>query len=160
MPGPARKPSAIRNNEGDLSNRPPNEREPENLDGLPVCPPHVTGEAKAEWDRICRDLSDMGILSREHRPALTAYVDTWAEFVKQSTSYAKTGPVIKTTNGNFVQNPLCGVVNRLKDDLRKWLIEFGLTPAARTRVEVRPANLNNGPDVENHFGPPKIADVG
>ena len=150
MPGPPRKPSAIRNNEGDLSNRPPNEHEPENLDGLPECPPHISGEARLEWDRVVKDLSDMGILSREHRPALAAYCDTWAEYVKQATSYAKTGPVIKTTNGNYVQNPLLGVVNRLKEDLRKWLVEFGLTASSKTRVEVLPSR-RSGPDVQTHF---------
>lgn len=131
------------------------ENEPPELDGMPECPKHVTGEAKAEWNRVCQDLKDMGLMSRAYRPALAAYVDTWAEFVKCKEAYAKMGPVIKTTNGNYVQNPMLGAVNRLKDDLRKWLVEFGLTASSKTRVAMEPVKQDD--DIEHYL---TIADTG
>jgi hypothetical protein len=42
--------------------------------------------------------------------------------------------LIKTTNGNAVQNPLIGVANKAMLDLTKYAGELGLTPASRAKL--------------------------
>jgi phage terminase small subunit len=43
--------------------------------------------------------------------------------------------MIRTTNGNIVQNPLVGVARRAKADTVRYAVELGLTPASRSRVD-------------------------
>jgi P27 family predicted phage terminase small subunit len=42
--------------------------------------------------------------------------------------------VIFTEKGYPVQNPLLNVVNKQSDIMKAYLVEFGMTPAARSRV--------------------------
>ena len=42
--------------------------------------------------------------------------------------------MIKTTNGNAIQNPLVGTSNTAARDMLRFASEFGLTPVARARL--------------------------
>jgi len=44
----------------------------------------------------------------------------------------------KTSNGNAIQNPLVGIANKAMADMVHFAIEFGMTPAARSRVVATP----------------------
>lgn len=44
------------------------------------------------------------------------------------------GLMIKTTNGNAVQNPLVGTSNNTARDMVRFAGEFGLTPIVRARL--------------------------
>src|SRR6266849_6544230 len=44
------------------------------------------------------------------------------------------GLMIKTTNGNGIQNPLIGTANKAAADMVRYAAEFGLTPVARARL--------------------------
>ena len=90
----------------------------------------------AEWFRLCADLKEMGVLSRADRPAIAAYCEAWGRWVDACERFKDMGPIIKTSNGNLIQNPLLGVIRRGNEDLRKWLVEFGLTPSSKTRLNV------------------------
>ena len=48
------------------------------------CPSHVSAlpRAKAEWDRVCKSLSDLGILTSADKPALELYYSSYALFWK------------------------------------------------------------------------------
>ena len=46
------------------------------------------------------------------------------------------GLMIKTSNGNAIQNPLAGTANKAASDLVRYAIEFGMTPSARVRLSV------------------------
>lgn len=83
-------------------------------------------------------LERIGMQSATWEPALAAYCNTYEQYINALDLYNKAGgvPVIKTSNGNLIQHPLLGVINRLRDDMRKWLIEFGLTPSSSSRVEM------------------------
>ena len=111
-----------------------NEKEPTPPPGSPVVPDDLVPEAKAEWVRISHDLSVMGMLSLADYPALVAYCTTWARYQDLRRKYEETGPIIKTTNGNVIQNPLLGSLNVAERELRKWLTEFGLTHSSRSKI--------------------------
>ena len=38
--------------------------------------------------------------------------------------------------GHMIQNPLVGVANKAMNDMVRFAAEFGMTPAARSRVSV------------------------
>lgn len=44
------------------------------------------------------------------------------------------GAVLKTKQGNLIQNPLIGVVNTARRDMQHLAAEFGLSPSARTQI--------------------------
>lgn len=45
------------------------------------------------------------------------------------------GLMIKTTNGNAIQNPLIGTANKAMSDMVRYAAEFGMTPSARSRIK-------------------------
>ena len=57
------------------------------------------------------------------------------------------GLMIKTTNGNAVQNPLVGTANKAMGDMVRYAAEFGMTPSARSRVAKDPF----APDPQESF---------
>ena len=48
----------------------------------------------------------------------------------------KLGAVVKTANGNLIQNPYLPVMNKAWEQVVKLLTEFGMTPSSRSRVQV------------------------
>lgn len=48
------------------------------------------------------------------------------------------GLMIRTKNGNAIQNPLVGTANKAMADMMRYAVEFGMTPSARTRVSSEP----------------------
>lgn len=109
---------------------------------LPMPPPHLCDEAKVEWGRVAPMLFNLRILSDADIAALTAYCQSWATFkqateamnlMAQSDKVTK-GLLIKTTNGNAIQNPLLGIANKAASDLVRYAAEFGMTPSARARI--------------------------
>jgi len=48
------------------------------------------------------------------------------------------GLLAYTTNGNLVQNPLLGIANKARADVLRFAAELGMTPSARTRLDVKP----------------------
>jgi P27 family predicted phage terminase small subunit len=44
------------------------------------------------------------------------------------------GLLVKTRNGNAIQNPLVGTANKAMADMMRYAAEFGMTPSARSRL--------------------------
>jgi P27 family predicted phage terminase small subunit len=92
------------------------------------------------------ELFGLGLLTRIDRAALAAYCKAYERWVAAERALAKMaerdllsgGLMIKTTNGNAIQNPLVGTANRAMLDVVKFASEFGMTPAARSRIEAGP----------------------
>jgi P27 family predicted phage terminase small subunit len=97
-------------------------------------PSHLDETARVEWDRVVPDLEEAGLLAGADRSLLAAYCQCWSRWVAAEETLAKVGQVIKTTNGNVVQNPLIGVANRAMELMHRFASEFGMSPSARTRV--------------------------
>ena len=78
----------------------------------------------------------MGMITALDRVGLAVYCVLWSRWVTAEEQLAKTGLIIKTTTGNVIQNPLLGVANRAQAELRRWAVEYGMTPSARSRINV------------------------
>ena len=144
MAGRKPKPTALKELQGNPGKRALNKSEPKPT-GIPKCPPHLDKAAKAEWRRIAADLTQLGLLTSIDRAALSAYCSSWARWVNAEDSIRKFGVVIKSPKSGYpVQNPYVGVANTALDQMRKFLTEFGMTPASRSRLHVEPL----APDVD------------
>lgn len=136
MAGRRPKPTALKIAEGNPGKRPLNLNEPQ-FGGLPKCPPHLNKNAKAEWRRISKELAAIGLLAAVDRAALAAYCASWARWIDAEESIQKFGTVIKSPKSGYpIQNPYVSISNTSLDLMRKFLIEFGLTPASRSRISI------------------------
>ena len=134
-------PSHLKLIRGNPGRRPVNAREPKPALSLPSAPAHLSAEAKAEWARVCVGLHACGILSEIDRAGLAAYCQAYGRWEQAERALAKMGEnditsglMVKTKNGNAIQNPIVGTANKAMADVVRYAAEFGMTPSSRTRV--------------------------
>ena len=133
------KPTAIRRLDGNPGKRGFNANEPEPPPGCPDCPdcpPHMDGEAREEWHRLAPVLHEMGVLTLADRAAFAAYCQAWARWVEAEVKLKHLPAMVRTPNGHVQQNPWIGVANRQLELMGRFAVELGLTPSARTRLDL------------------------
>jgi P27 family predicted phage terminase small subunit len=140
MAGRKPKPTALKELAGNPGKRPLNQREPKPKTTLPPCPRHLSAEARKEWRRMGGELARMGVVTVVDRAALAAYCVAYARWADAEAQVTKLGTVVKTANGNLIQNPYLAVANRAMDQMMKAAGEFGMTPSSRSRVQVQQAD--------------------
>lgn len=134
-------PTAIKLLEGNPGRRPLNKREPKPKPGIPYCPSWLCDEAKKHWKRTATILKDMGLLTVAESDALANYCHTWARWREAEEFIQEHGPVmpIRDKEGNIKyiqQAPQVSMARHLLLILHRYQVEFGLTPSARTRIQV------------------------
>lgn len=134
MPGPRPTPTALKLIRGNPGKRPINKDEPKPKVQTPTCPAHLSKAGRTEWRRIAPLLTNIGIMTKVDRAALAAYCQSYARWVEAEKKVAERGEVVKTTNDNIVINPYLSVANKAMDNMRKFLVEFGMTPSSRSRI--------------------------
>lgn len=148
MRGPAPTPTALRVLEGNPSQRPLNRREPQPRARAPKCPDHLDDAAKKEWKRLVPILKRMGVLTEADGIALADLcqaVSTMAQaqimLNKTSLIYGRKGQPIRFT-------PLLKIIRECSERINILCREFGLTPAARSRLQINSArNPSDGDDI-------------
>ena len=119
-----------------------NKAEPKVEIAMPEAPAHLSEQALEEWERVCVEMYNAGILSNLDRAALGAYCQAYGRWVQAERALAKfaerdaatSGLMIKTQSGNAIQNPLVGSANKAMADMMRYAAEFGMTPSARSRI--------------------------
>lgn len=137
--GPAPKPTAIRVAQGNPGKRPLNFDEPRPLPVAPPCPRHLDADGRREWKRLVPVLLRMRVLTEADQHSLANLCQTYSTMLKAQEQLNKTGLLLKTPSGYVQQSPLLSIVNGCVDTITRLSREFGLTPAARTRVRAEPA---------------------
>jgi P27 family predicted phage terminase small subunit len=123
--------------EGNPGKRALNDREPTPALGVPDCPNYLDDEAKAEWFRTAKVLSDMGLLSLADRTALAAYCVVYGRWLKAEEQVKKFGSIVKSPEKGFpMKSPYLSVADQALDAMLKLMVEFGLTPSSRSRIRV------------------------
>jgi len=132
----------LRNNPG---RRPLNTREPKPPTARSAPPAYLTGAAATEWRRLAPELARLGLLTTIDRDALAAYCQTFARWREAELEIRKRGMVLKGRDGGPVLSPFVTVASRALAQMRAWLIEFGMTPSARSRVTTATAAKPDDP---------------
>jgi P27 family predicted phage terminase small subunit len=115
---------------------------------IPDAPASLRGEALSEWERIAPHLAKLGLISQIDRAALAAYCTAWGDFVWAENRVAalndaarelgdKTGEhgrIWDTPSGYKQISVPLQIRNRAMEVMAKFLAEFGMSPAARSRV--------------------------
>lgn len=136
MPRP-KKPTALKLLHGDFDKNPQrrNHLEPELEPAKPTCPAWLTGDARAEWKRVTEELFSMKILTAPDRAAVDAYCAIYGQWRDALRLVKKQGMVLESEHGSY-ENPASKIASRCADQIHKYLCQFGLTPASRSRVNV------------------------
>ena len=148
MAGRPKKPAAVKELEGNPGHRPIQEEPQFQAVKIPKCPTHLKGEARKEWKRVSQELFEAGLLANVDRAALAAYCTVWARWVRaekeldegknkkldEEVDTTRTGLVLETDKGYRYQNPWVSIANKSMEDMKKFMAEFGMTPASRGKV--------------------------
>ena len=106
---------------------------------VPDPPEWLAGDALVEWQRITPELARLGILTKLDLAALAGYCQAWGQWVAAQAKLAAIGPVVKAPSGYPILNPWLTISNKALQQVQRLAAELGLTPSARTRIEVNPA---------------------
>lgn len=137
-------PTALKLLRGNPGKRAINKREPKPRKVRPRCPTWLDADAKAKWKQLIPELEAVGVLTIIDGDALANYCQVWARWKRAEEFIQKTGDCypIKNPDGTLKylqQVPQVSIARGLLQILRVYQQEFGLTPSARTRIEVRDA---------------------
>jgi P27 family predicted phage terminase small subunit len=128
---------------GNPGKRPAHQDEPEPDIRLPEPPEHLSDEAKREWGRVGALLLTVGLVSELDRAALAGYCQAWGRWVEAEEALRQYGVVVKSPSGYPMQSPFLAVANKAVEQMRAFLVEFGMTPASRTRVHAERPRTDN-----------------
>lgn len=104
---------------------------------VPTCPQHLSPSAKAEWKRLAHQLFALGILTTLDRATLAAYCQSYGRWVEAEQKLKETPALLKMPSGYVQQNPWLTIASKQLELMHKYMSELGLSPVARTRVDVR-----------------------
>jgi P27 family predicted phage terminase small subunit len=114
-----------------------NPNEPVYPDEIPLPTDFLNDYGKKEWVRISKDLFKQGLLASVDMAALTGYCQAFGRWAQAEKDLLGESLTINTIQGNKIQNPLIGIANTSMEHMRKFLIEFGMTPASRSKVSAK-----------------------
>jgi P27 family predicted phage terminase small subunit len=129
--GPQPKPTRLKLLSGETRPSVINYAEPIPGGGPLTAPDDLRPDARLVWERVVDALGATGVLTAADRDILRLYCEAYARYVEAEQMLAKTGPLLKGRDGNFVKNPLHQIVRDNADAVKKYAREIGLTPAAR-----------------------------
>ena len=161
--GPLPKPAALRALEGNPGKRALNLAEGINPQvEIPSAPKHLGQEARKEWKRITPFLEELGLISGLDRAALALYCQAVGRLSELETAFngivnrlmaggtGKNGEVLSamdysdavyaasysvTPSGYAQQSVVVQLIKSHREQVNRYLMHFGLSPAARGRVQ-------------------------
>jgi P27 family predicted phage terminase small subunit len=143
--GPPKMPTALRVLHGERRPSEINRREPQAI-GRPRMPMDMSDEAKRVWRRVWRGLGPTGVLRGVDEYGLRLFAEAWERYRESAALLRASGPLVvdRHHGGQAVKNPLHQIVRENAELVRQMARELGLTPAARTGLEVA-ASLSDDP---------------
>lgn len=153
-------PDAIKKLRGNPGKRKPtnNERDLAAIDGVPEMPDDLPELAQKEWKSIVPQLQLLGVLKAVDGKALAAYCYCFARWMQAEKEVERLGILVETSvvdeeSGEVIhtqikRNPAIAVIEKALMTMKAFLIEFGLTPASRSRLKIE---APKGPDAMDAF---------
>ncbi len=136
MRGRLPKPTALKERQGNPGKRALNRGVATVKQGVTRPPAHLGAAAKHEWQRLRKKLAPAGLLTPLDANVLAMYCMAWARWVEAEEQLTRIGPVVKTKNGNLIQNPYLAVANKSMEQMLLYARELGMTPSSRSRIQL------------------------
>ena len=128
------KPTALKIAQGNPGRRAINKTEPKPTAGAPACPDWLDARAKSAWANIVPELLAVGVLTVADGMALQQLCEAYADWKSACEIIAAEGILSTDSQGNSRKHPAAQVKADADKRVRAWLVEFGLTPAARAKL--------------------------
>ena len=135
--------------------------------GLPACPYYLRGHARAAWNVWSAELQAMGLDSAADAQLLEAACVNFQTAVKahlqiQRESEVITEPIIARDSGKILgyrskKNPWVAIRQDAHRLLLSFCSEFGVSPAARTRLNITAPSQSDA-DIEALLNGPRLTD--
>jgi P27 family predicted phage terminase small subunit len=146
--GKNKKPTALKELEGNQGHRPLNAREPKPEDGEPPMPADLPKKVQLEWKRLVPLLKAMKVLTTADGDALEALCRMRLRWRQAEDLIDRTGQVvaekISKPDGTRIvrvkKNPAVTVSSDALRHYRALLADFGLTPASRSGIHAEGGN--------------------
>jgi len=132
-PGRRPTPTVLKQLHGNPGRRPINANEPQGQGEL-WKPPHWFDEIQREQWHYALEWAPPGLLTATDRDILVAWCAACVEHARACIEVRTHGQVVKTRDGNAIQNPYLGVMNRQALIMMRAASELGFTPAARAAL--------------------------
>jgi len=84
--------------------------------------------------------------------ALAIYCDAYARWVEASDNIRQFGLILKSPNGFPIQSPYLAILNKAIEQMRAFVVEYGMTAASRSRVAAEKPDGEESEDAK-FFGP-------
>lgn len=122
-------------------------------------PKFLDAVGKAEYRKKAELLHRLGVFREGDNVALAAYASAFSHWKAAMDVLNEEGLLITDVKGNKVQNPALFIVKRALEDMRHFIVEFGLTPASRQRLKVEKNEKKSEWDIfgEQPKQPPVVA---
>ncbi|WP_272575918.1 MULTISPECIES: phage terminase small subunit P27 family [unclassified Providencia] len=140
MAGPPKTPSHLQLVRGNPSKRPINKKEPKPPSGVPPVPKYFDKRGKYWFKKIGEELNALGVMSTLDAKALELLIEAYVEYRHHCEILEVEGYTYNTTSmtGDTIKKAHPAAV--MKSDafkrIRAMLGEFGMTPAARSKVTI------------------------
>ncbi len=136
MPGPPKKPTALKLLQGNPGKKPLPKCEPVLPPVSPDPPDSLSAQGRKHWDDIVGILAESGIMTALDVHALAAYCEAYARWLHANEQLCLFGCVTKDEKGIPHHSPYLRVANDSFIQMKSLLQEFGLSPASRARIQV------------------------
>jgi P27 family predicted phage terminase small subunit len=141
--GPKRIPTVLKELHGNPGKRTLPVDEPDGVGDLWAPPAWFDDEQRDQWNYAI-DHAPPGLLTGTDREVLVVWVVACVEHAKAAQEVRKLGQVVKTKDGNAIQNPFLPIVNRQALIMLKAGSEMGFSPAARASLGSSAPAFGNG----------------
>ena len=105
---------------------------------IPEPPDHLSPEAVEEWNRLGVELAKLGLISQIDRAAFAVYCQAYGRWVHAERMIQAadgiTGLITTTPNGFQQMSAWLVISKQAVEQMKIFLIEFGMTPSSRSRV--------------------------
>ena len=140
MAGRRPKPTSIKRLEGNPGKRKLGGREPNPGPSKNEVPSWLPEEGKRYWSDLHPLLQRLKVVTEADETAMTALCSTYARWREAQAFLQEHGMSYKTvsTAGDVLWKtyPQVQIFSDMGKQLKGWLVEFGLTPSARSKVEM------------------------
>jgi P27 family predicted phage terminase small subunit len=143
MPGPKKEPTNLKLYKGNPGKQKLPQKEPKPKEKAPTCPDWLIPEAKKEWRRIVPNLEHLGLATDLDLGVLAGYCQSYARWKEAETELKDTYREMGD-KGYMNIHPLVTVSHKYQDKMLKYAAELGLSPSARTKIEVEQPEPDTG----------------
>lgn len=149
-------PTALKLVKGNPGKRATNKTEPKPRREIPSCPAHLDDSGKVAWGRLSVLLDRMGVLTEADSFALERLVDCYTDILECRKLVERDGRTYTTSTAQgdtlIKGNPAVNQLRAADAQFKSYLVEFGLTPAARSKVHATPDDDDKKDPLSEFFG--------